>query len=60
MRTPTPKGHPPDGPVTDETPEITAPDLPVDGPDNIGDPLVKDLARAQRKQEAEERPVKDA
>lgn len=53
MRTPTPKGSPPDGPVNEE-PEITQEEsVPSDGRDEVGEELMKDLGREKARREEE-------
>jgi len=53
MRSPTPSGNPPDGPVKEE-PEITQEEsVPSDGKDEVGEEMMKDLGRekARRKED---------
>ncbi|SFM68339.1 hypothetical protein [Variovorax sp. OV329] len=53
MRTPTPKGSPPDGPVNEE-PEITQEEsVPSDGRDKVGEEMMKDLGRKKAEQDKE-------
>lgn len=53
MRSPTPPGNPPDGPVKEE-PEITQEEsIPSDGPDELGEKMMEDLGRERRKREEE-------
>ncbi|HYP85579.1 hypothetical protein [Variovorax sp.] len=60
MRTPTPKGHPPDGPPTEE-PEITQEEsIPSDGKDKQVEKMMDELGRERREELDEQRPLKNA
>jgi hypothetical protein len=53
MRTPTPTGSPPDGPPKEE-PEITQEEsIPSDGRDEVGEEMMKDLAREEADRKGE-------
>ena len=53
MRSPTPSGNPPDGPVKEE-PEVTQEEsIPNDGRDEVGEEMMEDLGRERAKQKDE-------
>ena len=53
MRSPTPPGNPPDGPVKEE-PEVTQEEsIPSDGRDEVGEEMMEELGREKAKREAE-------
>ena len=53
MRSPTPPGNPPDGPVKEE-PEVTQEEsIPSDGKDEVGEELMEELGREKARREAE-------
>ena len=52
MRSPTPSGNPPNGPVKEE-PEVTQEEsIPSDGKDEVGEEMMKDLGRERATKES--------
>jgi len=55
MRSPTPPGNPPDGPVKEE-PEVTQEEsIPSDGRDEVGEQMMEDLGREKARREAQQK-----
>ena len=55
MRTPTPPGSPPDGPVKEE-PEVTQEEsVPSDGRDEVGEKMMEDLGRDKARRDPEKK-----
>lgn len=55
MRSPTPPGSPPDGPVKEE-PEVTQEEsIPNDGRDEVGEKMMEELGRDKSKQDTEKK-----